>query len=181
MAAIAGGVELLRLDRGTWARYARTGSIASAAFVAMGAYAVFAFDRFGFLAVLEPRPSIRMLLVGFYGWLGLAGAAWALGRFVFHIDTPFEVVFQLFGFAHLPLLVVAVTAQFMAVLLQILGPAFAIAVFTVVFWMPALLVGASRQVFDIETRRAILLVGGPYVVWLLVVGRLLHDQLGHLL
>ncbi len=181
MAALTGGAELLRLDRLTWFKYARTGTIASAALVTIGAYAVFAFDRFGFPALLQPRPSARLILTGFYGWLWLAAAAWAIGRYFLDLDSSFGMVVRLYGFAHLPLVVVAITIQFTSMLLQILGPAFATALFAGVFWMPALLVAATRQAFDVDTRRALLVVGGPYVVWLLAVGRTLTTQLGHLL
>ncbi|MEA2000317.1 MAG: YIP1 family protein [Actinomycetota bacterium] len=181
MAALTGGAELLRLDRLTWFKYERTGSLASAALVTIGAYAVFAFDRFGFPALFQPRPSVRLILTGFYGWLWLATAAWAIGRYLLDQDSSFALVVRLYGFAHLPLVVVAVTIQFTSMLLQILGPAMVTALFAAVFWMPALLVAATRQAFDVDTRRAMVLVAGPYAVWLLVVGRTLTTQLGHLL
>jgi hypothetical protein len=122
-----------------------------------------------------------MLLTGFYGWLWLAGAVWVIGRFALAVETPFTVVFRLFGFAHRPLLVVAITIQFVAVVAQILGPGVVVAAFSVVLWLPALLVQATRQAFDLDTRRAVLLVAAPYAMWLLVVGSILNDQLGHLL
>ncbi len=181
MAAVTGGSELFRLDRGTWERYHRGVSIAPAVLVAIGAYAVFAFDRFGFTAIVQPRASVRLVLVGFYGWLGLAALAWVIGRFLVDREVSFASLFRLYGFAHLPLAVVAVTIQFTSMLLQILGPASAIAFLVVALWMPWLLIAATRQAFDIETRRAILLIAVPYVVWLMVVGRILNDQLGHLL
>ncbi len=78
MATVTWGSELLRIDRGTWERYDRAGTVRSAAVVAIGAYAVLAFDRFGFPAIIEPRPSVRLILVGFYGWLGLAGTRSAM-------------------------------------------------------------------------------------------------------
>lgn len=181
MAALTTGAGLLRLDRNTWARYHYSGSLRSAALVAIGTYAVFAFDRFGFPALLQPRPSVRLILVGFYGWLGLAIAVWAIGRFVLGQEASLGLLFRLYGFSHLPFLVVAITIQFTSMLLQILGPALVAAFFAAAFWMPALLVAATRQAFDVDARKALVLAAAPYAVWLLVVGRILNDQLGHLL
>jgi hypothetical protein len=181
VATVTRSAELLRLDRDTWARYHGTGTLISASLVSLGAYVVFAFDRFGFAAFSEPRSSVRLVLIGFYGWLWLAGALWLSGRIVGAGDIPFELVFRLIGLVHLPLLIVAIMIQIFAMLLRILGPSLAVGLFSVIFWLPALLVAATRQAFDVDARLAIVLVGGPYVVWLLVVGRILNDQLGHLL
>ena len=56
-----------------------------------------------------------------------------------------------------------------------------VALFAGLFWMPALLVAATSQAFAINRRRALAVVVGPYLVWVLVVGRSLHTQIGHLL
>ena len=181
MATVTWGAELLRMDRRSWVRYHHAGTVRSAALVAVGAYAVFAFDRFGFLAILQPRPAVRLILTGLYAWLGLALAAWALGRFLGDADVSFDLVVRLYGYAHLPLLVVAITIQFTAMLLQILGPALVLSFLAVAVWMPFLLIAATRQVFEVDARRATILVAAPYGLWLLVIGRTLVAQVGHLL
>lgn len=173
--------RLLRFDRSTWERYQTGTSLAWAVIVAVGAYFILAFDRFGIQGAFEPRATVRMLLIGFYGWLWLAGASWLVGRLAFGARAPLGTVFRLYGYAHLPLMLSAITIQVVSVAFQILGPALVISLFAGLFWMPALLVAATRQAFDLDSARAIMVVIGPYAVWLLVVGRLLFTHLGHLL
>lgn len=180
MAAVSAASQLLRADRATWERHAVMARLSSASLVAMGAYAVLAFDRFGLQGLFAPRATIRMLLTGFYGWLWLAAASWVIARLVLSRSAPFPNLFRLYGLAHLPLLIVAITIQFFSIALQMSEPALAVAAFAFVVWMPALLVAAARQAFDLETRRALVVVALPYLVWLLVVGRSLGTQLGHL-
>ena len=93
----------------------------------------------------------------------------------------FETAFKVFGYAHLPLLLLALTIQVVSVGLQFLGPAWAVALFVVLFWFPALLVGAARTVFGVDTSIALQVISLPYIVWLAVVGGYLYSQLGHLL
>ncbi len=95
MATLTGPARLLRVDRATWARYQAVGGLGSAVLITMGAYAILAFDRFGIQGLLAPRATVRILLMGFYGWLWLAGAAWLVGRFVLATQAPFATVFRL--------------------------------------------------------------------------------------
>jgi hypothetical protein len=171
----------LRFDHDTWRSYQSQASLGWAFVVAMGAYAILAFDRFGVQGVTAPRGTVRLLLTGFYGWLWLAAAAWVIGRFVLGADTPFATVFRLYGYAHLPLVILAVVIQVFSVAFRASGPALLVALFAGVFWMPALLVAATSQAFAIDRRRALAVVAAPYLVWLLVVGRSLYIQVGHLL
>ena len=181
MAALTSTARLLRLDPETWRSLAGTGSFGGAALVAVGAYAILAFDRFGVQGVTDPRATVRLLLVGFYGWLWLAGAAWLIARLALGAETRFTTVLRLYGNAHLPLVVVAVAIQVFAVVAQTLGPALLVGAVAVGFWMPALLVGATRQVFALDVRKAVLVAVGPYLVWVFIVGRWLVSQVGHLL
>lgn len=173
--------RLLRLDRRTWQGLDATGTITAASLATLGAFAVFAFDRFGIQALVAPRPTVRMLLTGFYGWVWLAGTVWIVVRYTMASTARFDSVLRLFGYAHLPLLAVALTVQVTSVTLRWNGPGLALGFFAVSFWMPALLVAATRQTVGIDTSRAVLVVTGPYIVWLLVIGRTLASQLGHLL
>lgn len=181
MATLTSTARLLRLDADTWRNLASTGSFAGAALVAIGAYALLAFDRFGVQGVTDPRATVRLLLVGFYGWLWLGGAAWLIARFALPSGAAFPVVLRLYGNAHLPIVIVGIAIQIFAIVAQMLGPALVVAGFAFAFWMPAMLVGATRELFGLDTRRAVIVIGGPYLVWVVIVGRWLTTQLGHLL
>ena len=181
MAPLTVATRLLRLDGDSWSRLDEDKGLAVAALVAMGAYGVLAYDRFGPQAFFDPRATVRFLLTGFYGWLWLAGAAWAIGRILLSSDASFASVFRLFGYAHLPLLVVAIAIQLVSVLFHVPGPAGMVAIFVVVFWLPASLIAATRTALSVGTRTSFFVVVGPYTVWLLAVARLLQTQLGHLL
>jgi hypothetical protein len=173
-------LEFLRLDSRRWSRYAATGGLDTAMLIVLGAYTILALDRLGLQMVLYPRPAVRLVLAGLYGWLGLAGMVWLVGRRRFP-EVTFRTVFLLVGFAHTPLVVLGLTIQFTSVVLQFLGPAFSIAIFTTVFWLPALLTAAVRAAYLIDSRQSLRLVIGPYLLWLAVVGRYLASQLGHLI
>ena len=171
----------LRLDEPTWDHWTRFTTVGSAAILAVAAYAVLAFDRFGTQGLFEPRGAVRFVLVGFYGWVGLSGATWTIGRVRLRTQAPFSDVLRLFGHVHFPLLLLAIIIQGLSVAFRLLGPAMWGAAFTVVFWMPALLTIATRRALSIDSKTAALIVSGPYVVWLVVVGNYLQTQLGHLL
>lgn len=173
--------RILRVDQESWKILTVTGTFAGSALVAVGAYAILAFDRFGIQGVVEPRATVRLLLVGFYGWLWLAVAAWLIGRLALGSEARFTTVFRLYGNAHLPLVFVAIAIQVFSVVGQTLGPAMVVAALALLIWMPAMLTAATRQVLDRDRPRAVLVIAGPYLVWLLTVGRYLLSQLGHLL
>ncbi len=174
-------VRVFRLDQEAWRNLAATGTLGGATLVTIGAYAIFAFDRLGIQGVVDPRATVRLLLVGFYGWLWLAVSAWAIGRLALGADAAFAMVLRLYGNAHLPLVFVAIGIQVFSVVARSQGPALLIAVLAGLVWMPAMLVAATRRSFDLEPGKAALVVLLPYLVWLLTVGRYLIAQLGHLL
>lgn len=176
-----GVIQLFRLDVASWDRVSHMGTMVSAAATSVGAYTFLAFDRFGFQAFVAPRASMRMLLVGFYGWLGLTGLAWLIARRR-NLDLPaFGEAFGIYGHAHLPLLLLAFVIQMVAVVVQSLGPSLYFAVFVFGFWMPAALLAATRYLFTTTLRSAALVVIPPYIVWMVVVGGYLFGQVGHLL
>lgn len=123
---------------------------------------------------------LRLVLVGFYGWLGLAGGVWSVARYR-RIDADFAQVFRLVGDAHMPIMLVAITLQLAAISLRLFGPGLAVATFTTLFWLPALLIGAIRKAYSTGLRQAAVIVAGPYLVWLASVGVTLYIQVGHLL
>lgn len=174
-------VRWLRLDEATWSRWVRTATVQSAGLLTVGAYVVFAFDRFGLQGFSEPRGPIRLVLAGFYGWVGLSAATWILATARVNRSTGFRDVFRLFGQAHLPLLLVAIVIQGLSVSLRLQGPALGFAVFALLFWLPALLVVATGELLGVGIARAGRLVAGPYALWLVAIGWFLHNQVGHLL
>jgi len=171
----------LRLDDSTWRRMAAMATPAGAGLIVGGAYLVFAFDRFGMQGFFEIRATIRMMLTGLYGWLWLVGASWVIARFAFGYQGPPSRLGPLMGHAHLPLLLLAVFIQFVSIALTATGPAFWLAVFTGVFWMPAMLVSATMSAAGLSLRQAAVAAGVSYLGWALVVGRSLWTQLEHLL
>lgn len=151
------------------------------ALIVLGAYLVFAFDRFGLQGLFEPRATTRMLLVGLYGWLWLTGATWLIARLAFdHAVSPGRLV-PLIGQAHLPLLLLAVFIQFSTVALGGTNIGYWLALFAGSFWMPAMLVAATASATGLPTRKAIVAAGVPYLSWALVVGRWFWTRLEHLL
>jgi hypothetical protein len=173
--------QMLRLDSRAWNRLTEEATVAGAAAVTIGAFAIFVWDRSGLQAVVAPRASFRLVLIGFYGWVGLTLAIGAVARFVRGINVRSGVMGRLVGLAHFPLFVLAIVIQGAAVALQVQGPGLVMAVFVFAFWMPAQLVAATRAAYALETGEAMLVVGGPYLLWSIVVGGALMRQVGHLL
>jgi len=180
MATLTEAQRLLRFDRTTWRSFRANGSLAAAALVTIGAFGVFAFDRFGIQGLLAPRATLRMLLVGFYGWIGLAGAVWWAGR-RFGADPGFGTVLRLIGHVHMPLVLVGITIQVLTVSFRLQGPGLVVGLFSALVWMPGMMVAATRELLGLETGTAAAVVLVPYAVWLLVVGGYLLAQVGHLL
>ena len=181
MAALTSTARVLRFDTSAWQRLVKTGTLAGAGLVVAGAYLLLAFDRFGIQGFVEARATTRLLLSGLYGWLGLAVGTWLVARLAWQEQRPFEPVLRLFGHAHVPLLFVAVAIQFVSVALRLTDVVLWLALFVVFVWMPAQLLAATEISLGLEKRQSALAVLGPYVAWLLVVGRWLETQFGHLL
>lgn len=147
----------------------------------LGAYLVFAFDRFGTAAFFEPRAAVRMMLIGFYGWMWLVGAMWLIARAAFGSTGSPSPLVPLVGHAHLPLLVLAVFIQFTSGFAGGTGPGFWLALFAGGLWMPAMLVAAASNFARLTLPQSLVAGGLPYLVWVVVVGRILWTQLEHLL
>jgi hypothetical protein len=170
----------LRLDQPTWHRLSLMATPAGGGLIVLGAYLMFAFDRFGW-PDFALRPTARLMLTGLYGWMALAGASWIIARFVFGFRPSLSVVLRLTGHAHLPLLLVAVLIQLVAVALNRTGLALWPALFSGAFWMPAMLISATRSATELSLRQAMVAAGVPYLAWVVVVGRPLWILLEHLL
>ena len=178
----------LGLDRERWARLAAA-SLWPAMVLVLAASVVMAWSRFGGVAVDAPRAFLRMVLVGVWGWLGLAAAIWLIVRLERRTTgltgegrpAPLERAIAVVGFAHAPLLLLAVVILVAAGALQIFGLGQIVAVVVLGFWFPALLVAASSHLFDLDPLTGVLVVALPYGIWLATVGRYLLQQVQHLL
>ena len=150
----------LGLDRGRWVRLNRV-SLWPAMALVVAAPVVMAWSRFGGVAVDAPRAFLRMVLVGVWGWLGLGAAIWLIAKLVRSSTglanqsrpAPIERTVALVGFAHAPVLLLAVV----------------------------ILVAASSYLFDLGPLIGVAVVALPYGVWLATVGRHLLQQVQHLL
>ena len=179
--ALASTARMFRFEAAGWRRIVTTSTMAGAGLVVSGAYLLFAFDRFGIQGLVEARATARLLLTGLYGWLGLALGTWLVARLAWQQRPSFEPVLRLFGHAHIPLLVVGAVIQFVSVALRVSGVVLWLALVAVLVWMPAQLIAASEVSLELGKPQAALTVLGPYVAWLVVVGRWLETQLSHLL
>lgn len=181
MAALSRVAQALRLDPAAWERFSRQKTPFSAGVIAMGAYALVAWDRFGFQALVAPRASARVLLIGFYGWLGLAALSRLVGRRLTGRQVDLIDAIRLYGVAHMPLLAVAVAAQAFGVMFELAGPGRVVAGFAATVWLPGQLLAATRALFGVGSSRAAAIVAVPYLAWVGLVGVQLARQIGHLL
>lgn len=154
-----------------------------AVLLAVGGWAIMAWNRLGVLAFTTPRSGVRFVLIGFYAYLGMALAVWAVARLV--DPKPVSVAqlsrtVQVVGLAHRPLLVIALVVQVSALIAPLASVATVAAWLTFGLWMPAMLVGAIRWAREISIAQASLIVAVPYLLWLLTAGRFLLDRVGHL-
>ncbi len=170
----------LRLDDFRWywleSEATRLGSSA----LVLGTFLLLAFNRLGW-PDFALRATTRFVLIGLYGWLGLALATWWLVRLAYRRADSLPTLFRLVAHAHLPLLFVAIVMQVTSVSLDIGGLARWPAVFAGVFWMPAMLAAALCAWADLKRHQAVLSAAVPYLVWAATVGRFLWNQLDHLL
>lgn len=156
-------------------------------FTAFGASLVLAFNRFGGLLIDFPQRFAQMLLFGVWGWLFLGTGIWFAGRLVVdrvgsNADQPTLVkTLTSVGFAHRPILILGAVLFVSTGLLQFTGPGLVVAVFVFGVWFPALLTLSVEYSRYIERRDALMVVAVPYVLWLLIVGRHLINQIAHLL
>lgn len=172
--------RVLLLDEDRWRWLADEAKLGGATAMVIGAYLVFAFDRFGW-PDFAVRPTARLVVTGVYGWLGLAAGCWAVMRLIGGRSAPLPTLIRLTGHAHLPLLLLAIFIQVVAVMFNLTSVSRWPAFFIALFWFPAQLTHAVAGASGLERGRAAAVAAVPYGVWLAVVGRLLWRQLGHLL
>lgn len=179
----------LRLDRERWAAVDEESLWAGTAVVVVASF-LLALTRLGGLSATEPRSFLRLGLVGVWGWLVLSLVLWVLGcaatRWRRESDgspgvASLRRTAAVAGLAHVPLLVGAVVVFVTAVLLRWTGPGTLVAGFIAFVWIPASLVVGARELFVVGPATATAVAIPPYAAWLAVVGRHLHQQVGHLL
>ena len=123
----------------------------------LGAYLMFAFDRFGW-PDFAVQPTARFLLAGFYGWMWLALASWMLGRAVGGSREPPAAILRLTGHAHLPLLLIAVLIQVVSVMANATNVLAVPALLMAVVWFPGLLAQAVAAASERSVGEAALIV-----------------------
>ncbi|MEL7208061.1 MAG: hypothetical protein AAGK32_07485 [Actinomycetota bacterium] len=194
MATLTEAAVTLGVARASWELDTRA-TMTRAALVAVGAWAVLAWSRFGIQGLLAPRALVRFVLIGFYGWLALAVMIWVIGRLADRSlpSTSGPIgrltgsgvalidIVRVTGRAHRPLLVLGVVVQVTALLLRLNGPGLVVAAVGLGLWMPAMLLGGVGHAFELRPARAALVVAGPYAGWLLLLAPFLNGQVGHLL
>ena len=159
------------------------------AFVLVASF-LMALNRFGGLAVTEPRSVLRLALVGIWGWLGLAVGIWMVAGLLSRAaqeparhsaSASLQLTLAMVGWAYLPIAALGVVVLFAAGLMQLLGPGLVVGVFVVGVALPVALATGAQQVYGLSLVRAVAVVAVPYSIWLFVVARHVFIQLRHLL
>ena len=174
--------HLLGVNRVSWEQ-SDSDRLTGAVLLAVGGWAIMAWNRLGVLAFTTPRSGVRFVLIGFYAYLGMALAVVAVARLVDPkpvSTTQLCRTVQVVGLAHQPLLVIGLVVQISALIAPLTSVATVAAWLTFGLWMPAMLVGAVRWTRDISTPQALMIVSVPYLLWLATAGRFLLDRVGHL-
>lgn len=189
------------IDRGHGSRYllrltaARWDAIAPdspwrAATVVIGAWLIMAWSRFGFQGLTVPRVMVRFVLIGVYGWLGLALVLWVGRALVDRLaggtthgpgvgGSPIRLL-QITGLSHQAVLVLGLAVLIgQAIPIPLVVPA--LAAFTVVVWIPGALLAATISADGGVRRPSIGVTGLGYLLWLVTAGRYLFDQIEHLI
>jgi len=181
---------VLRVNKARWEAISPPGispQLVRPAATVIGGWLLLAWTRFGFQGLSAPRVMTRFVLVGVYGWLGLAAILW-LGALLLrprdanpgHRHGDPERLLQVSGLAHQPLLAAGIALQITQVL-PIPWAGTVIAFVAFLLWLPAMLAAATRAVLDQGLGPSIALTVAAYGAWLVTAGRFLLDRLGHLI
>lgn len=183
MAALTATRRLLGLDRAKWQRVG-PGSLTSAGALVVVASFLLALNRIGGLVVHEPRSFVRLVLVGVWGWIGMAVLATAVlvvnGSARGGSGRTLRTTLAVVGAAHVPLIWASVVLFLGASMLQLLWPGLITVVFVFAFWFPAAVGIGLRVSCGAPVRTAAAATAVAYAAWVTVVGRHLYDQLAHL-
>lgn len=179
----------LRIDKGTWSRVSET-TFPRRSLTILAAFTLSAWNRFGSQAFLGPRAPLRFILTGIYGWLALSLLIWFVGsRFDGDLIDDWWRTLQRtaasVSVAHFPLIILGFYIATFGNFIRNPWPGTVLAVLVFTVWIPVLLARALQHIVPIELGRergkAVAAVVGPYLLWLLWIGRFLWQQVGHLL
>jgi hypothetical protein len=183
VAALITTRRLLGLDREKWERVGE-GSLTSAAALVVVASFLLALNRFGGLVIDEPRSFVRLVLVGVWGWIGMAVVATAVlvvsGSARGGSGRTLRATLAVIGAAHVPLIWASVMLFLGAGMLQLLWPGLIMVVLVFAFWFPAAVGIGLRVSCGARVGVAVAATAVSYAAWVTVVGRHLYDQLAHL-
>lgn len=141
-------------------------------------------NRFGGLVTQAPRAFVRLALVVVWGWIGLGVTMWllttAFARRQARLDDLQRELART-GRAHTALVALAITMFVFAGALQLRWPGLLLTIAVVGWWFPrSLLAGATTQ-RSASTWARIMATVLAFSGWLVVIGRHLLVQLGHLI
>lgn len=182
MAALSIARRALGLDRAKWERVGPWSLRSAAAYVAVASI-LLAMNRFGGLVTVEPRSFVRLVLVGVWGWIGMALVAWIVVTTTSPAEHPHRspaASIAIVGIAHIPLIWLAGVLFLAAGALQLLWPGLMTAAFVFTVWFPAAVFMGLRVSCGAGFVRAMVATAVSYAAWLAVIGRQLYDQLAHL-
>jgi len=167
-----------------------SGSVWTAAAIVAVTWGLFALNRLGGLALTEPRAFARLAVVGIWGWLALGVAVWAAIRVSDIVAArgaslqpavPLDRVLSVVGWAHTPIVALAIVVFVAAGALEILGPGLVVATIVFAAAVPFALVTGVCHVAGSSIMRTIAIVALPYSVWLHIIVRHALDSVQHLL
>ena len=183
MAPLITTSRLLGLDRERWKRVG-PGSLTTAAALVVVASFLLALNRIGGLVVDEPRSFVRLVLVGVWGWIGMAVVAAAVlvvsGSARGGSGRTLRTTLAVIGTAHVPLIWASVVLFLGAGMLQLLWPGLIIVIFVFAFWFPAAVGIGLRISCGARVGGAVAATTVAYAAWVTVIGRHLYDLLAHL-
>jgi len=145
------------------------------------AYVVLAWNRFGLISFSTPRAPMQLILVGVYGWLGMAALIWLASQLLSDWKIDFHRAAVATAIAHVPLVFLAFFMAIVAGFARLTGPSAVVALLVAGLWMPALLTRGFHDGGGLRLKPALAAAVVTQLIWTATVGRYLVDQVGHLL
>lgn len=175
----------LRADVGTWTRV-QVETLPTRMLTVVGAFVLAAWNRFGVQGILGPRAPIRFLLVGLWGWIALSLVVWLIAR-RFDEDLRADPLYGIQRTAvsmtvtHFPIVIAGFYMATFGAFIRTPIPGLIIAIACFAVWIPWLYIRAMKHLADVDNKTAAMAMVGPYVIWLVTIGRYLWQQVGHLI
>lgn len=175
----------LRIDPGTWTRI-QVETLPRRMLTVVGAFVLAAWNRFGAQGFLGPSAPVRMLLTGIWGWLILSLIVWLIAQ-TRNEELRGDPLYGLQRAAvsmtvpHFPVIILGFYMATAGAFIRTPIPGIVLAVLVFGAWVPVLYVRAMKHLADVNTKTAAVAMIGPYVLWLVTIGRYLFQQVGHLI